>query len=282
MLSSSSPPATLFSPPPALIFTSTDGATSISAIYRDRQHNWGHLQGQPLICTSGENLEFQPTASAGTNIWALISTPVGPIVPRRYRHRQTLAPHPSTFGGYRNRNKNFLLRISHAPRLRRQYFFLAADLDGEFLTSATAGAGRPSSAQPHFGYPPWRRVLNGSFCLPANLTINLDYRQQGRDDLSVGHVMDAVHPTCRHTRNRRLAEKHQLRLGERGESVTRTIGIINTWTGSFSASVQLTGTNTADYPITGGTCAAGSPGPEESCTIEVAFRPTAAFRSARS
>lgn len=65
---------------------------------------------------------------------------------------------------------------------------------------------------------------------------------------------------------------------KRGESVTNTITISNTWTAPLSATVQLNGANIADYPITGGTCGQQNVlAPDDSCTIDVTFTPTTAF-----
>ena len=65
---------------------------------------------------------------------------------------------------------------------------------------------------------------------------------------------------------------------KRGESVTKAFSIINSWTAPLSATVQLTGANTGDFPITGGTCGQQNTlAPDESCTIEVTFKPTTAF-----
>ena len=65
---------------------------------------------------------------------------------------------------------------------------------------------------------------------------------------------------------------------KRGNSVTNTITVANTWTAPLSVTVQLTGANTADFPITGGTCGQQTTlAPDDSCTIDVTFAPATAF-----
>jgi photosystem II stability/assembly factor-like uncharacterized protein len=65
---------------------------------------------------------------------------------------------------------------------------------------------------------------------------------------------------------------------KRGATVSKTITVTNTWTGALSFNVELKGSNIADYSITGGSCGQQlTLAPDESCTIEVAFKPTTAF-----
>ena len=268
------------------IFTSTDGATWIPHHVDGSTIGVTFKDGRFIVPAAGKILSSADGFSWDEYVGPDGVRPVGPILPGNTTSANFgTAGSLLTSSGYKNwrlRTSPFEYLFQPTPLGFGDNTFLAAGLHGDFLTSPDGRSWASRTLSPRFA-PHSALFVNNSFILTGEPYYATWTTGNKGGMIFQSAMMDAVAPPAAMPEIDVLPKNINYDYVKRGESVTRTITIVNTWTGSLSASVALTGTNTVDYPITGGTCGQQNTlAPDESCTIEVTFRPTTAFtRSAQ-
>jgi len=155
--------------------------------------------------------------------------------------------------------------------------FLAGDGHGEFLTSPDGRSWSREPLTPLF-IPSSALFFNDTFIITGEPYYETWTTASKGGVIYQSARVEPLGPPAPEPELQVLPANLDYGSVKRGQSVTKTITITNTWTGTLSIAVELKGAHAVDYPITGGSCGQQTTlTPDESCTIEATFRPTAAF-----
>jgi hypothetical protein len=262
------------------IFTSTDAATWIQGILSDAPASVAFKDGR-FIAVAIHKVYSSPDGFNWSEYAVDSQTSMGDIVPGSITSTN-LGPDGALFtsSGYKNwreRTSPFFSLFEPTLLGFGNNTFMAADGHGGFLTSNDGLSWAERTLAPQF-VALGAIFVNNSFILTGQpLYVSGDSSDKG-GMIFQSATMAPVDPPAAVPEIYYLPLRIDYGYVKRGNSVTNTITIANSWTAPLSATVQVTGANTTDFPITGGTCGQQNTlAPDDSCTIDVTFKPTTAF-----
>jgi hypothetical protein len=263
------------------IFTSTDTATWIPGYLSNDTASVTFKDGHFLVVASHKVY----SSSDGFNWNEHIvdsQTSMGDIVPGSITST-ILGPEGALFtsSGYKNwreRTSPFFSLFEPTLIGFGNNTFMAADGHGGFLTSNDGKSWQEHALTPKF-IALGALFFNNSFILTGRPI----YTSGGSGSDTGGMIfhsaaMDPVPPPDAVPEIDVFPPSIDYGYVKRGASVAKTITITDSWTAPLSAAVQRDGVNIADFPIIGGTCGSQNVlAPDDSCTIDLTFKPTTAF-----
>ncbi|HEY6871869.1 MAG TPA: choice-of-anchor D domain-containing protein [Geobacteraceae bacterium] len=261
------------------IFTSTDAATWIP----------GYLSGAPasvtfkdgnFVAVASHKVYGSPDGFNWNEYAVNFQTSMGAIVPGSVTSA-IVGPQGGLFtsSGY----KNWRERTSPFSALSQSSLlgfgdntFMAADGHGGILTSNDGRSWIDRILAPLF-VPHGAIFINDSFVFAGEPFYSTWSTANKGGMIFQSAKMDPVAPPAAVPEIDFFPKSIDYGYVKRGDSITKSITISNSWTGPLSAAVQLSGANITDFPVAGTCGQQNTLAPDDSCTIDVTFKPTTAF-----